>query len=261
MDEVPGDAPRRQDKYRMKVAIISDLHSNLEALQACLAKAAALDVTQYVCLGDMVGYGPDPAATLDTVMALPGVVVIRGNHEEALFGSYYRGLRSHVRQSIDWTKQQLKQSHLDYVQSLPYQQTVLGMTMVHATADQPERWAYLHSMELASRCMQAAATAVTFIGHTHQPLAFVKAPDKAMICITPINEQTLLLEPQNRYVINVGSVGQPRDEINKASFVIYDTFTNSVVFHRVAYDYEKTAAKIRERGLPELFAERLKLGR
>ena len=145
----------------MKIAIISDLHSNIEALQACLSKARSLNVEQYVCLGDIVGYGPDPAGTLDMVMALPNVVVIRGNHEEALFGAYYGGLRQHIRKTIDWTKKQLSESQLNYLQALPYQQNVLGMTMTHATADHPEKWGYLYDTELARECMQAAGTQLT----------------------------------------------------------------------------------------------------
>ena len=101
----------------MKIALISDLHSNLEALQACLIKAKALNVEQYVCLGDMIGYGPDPVATLDIVMSLPNVVVIRGNHEEALFGPYYNRLRLLVRQSIEWTRSQLSEIKLEYIQT------------------------------------------------------------------------------------------------------------------------------------------------
>ena len=244
----------------MKIAIISDLHSNIEALQACLRKTKALNVEQYVCLGDMIGYGPDPVATLETVMSLPNVVVIRGNHEEALFGAYYKGLRSHVRQSIDWTKTQLSPAHLDYVQSLPYQQTVQGASMVHATADQPERWAYLHSISLAERCMQAAGTVLTFIGHTHQPQVFLKVPGKDTVCLAASPEKALPIDPQCRYVINVGSVGQPRDENNKASFAVYDSEQNEVMFYRIDYDYEQTARKIIAQGLPALFAERLKVG-
>lgn len=244
----------------MKIAIISDLHSNIEALQACLTKARAMNVEQYVCLGDIVGYGPDPVATLDTVMALPNVVVIRGNHEEALFTSYYKGLRPHIQSSIDWTRKQLSKKHLDFLQALPYQEIVSGMTMVHATADQPERWSYLYNTDLAKKCMQTATTSLTFVGHTHQPQIFYETPAKKINCLTPQAEIAIPVYQQGRYVVNVGSVGQPRDDNNAASFVIYDTTERDLSFYRIAYEYSITAKKIIERGLPALFAERLEKG-
>lgn len=244
----------------MKIAIISDLHSNIEALQACLSKASSLNVEQYVCLGDIVGYGPDPAATLDMVMALPNIVVIRGNHEEALFGAYYKGLRQHIQQTIDWTKQQLSESQLNYLQALSYQQNVLGMTMVHATADQPEKWGYLYNTELARKCMQASGTRLTFVGHTHQPQVFYETPDKEIKDLLPQVGVTIPIYQQGRYVVNVGSVGQPRDENNAASFAVYDTDERELLFCRIAYEYAITAKKIVEQGLPAPFAERLEKG-
>lgn len=244
----------------MKIAIISDLHSNMEALQACLNKARALQVEQYVCLGDIVGYGPDPAATLDIVMSLPNVVVIRGNHEEALFSNYSKGLRQHIQQTVSWTKKQLSEEQLNYLQALPYEQIVLGMTMVHASADRPKKWPYVYNTELASQCMNAATTNLTFIGHTHQPEVFYETPSKHIKCLTPLAGARVPIYQQSRYVVNVGSVGQPRDENNAASFVVYDTEERELLFCRVAYEHELTAKKIIERGLPALFAERLEKG-
>lgn len=244
----------------MKIAIISDLHSNIEALQACIDKAKTLNVEQYVCLGDIVGYGPDPAVILDMVMSLPKVVVIRGNHEEALFGAYYNKLRPHIQHTVDWTKQQLSEAQLNYLQALPYQQTVQGMTMVHATADQPDKWSYLHNLDQARKCMSAADTKLTFVGHTHQPQVFYDTPSKKIKCLTPQAGVSIPIYQQSRYVVNVGSVGQPRDENNAASFVVYDTDESELVFCRVAYEYAVTAKKIVDRGLPAPFAERLAKG-
>lgn len=245
----------------MKIAIISDLHSNIEALQACLSKAEALNVEQYVCLGDMVGYGPDPAATVDMVRALPNVVVIRGNHEEALFGPYYKGLRPHIQQTIDWTRAQLSPQQLAYLQALPLQQTVAGMTMVHATADQPGKWTYLYNTELAGNCMHASGTKLTFVGHTHQPQVFYETPSREIKYLTPQAGLAIPIYQQGRYVINVGSVGQPRDDNSAASFVVYDTSEQELFFYRLVYEYSITGQKIIDRGLPSLFAERLAKGR
>ena len=244
----------------MKIAIISDVHSNIEALQACVSKAEALGVEQYVCLGDVIGYGPDPAATLELVQALPNIVMVRGNHEEALFTSYYKGLREHIQRTIDWTREQLSQKQLAYLQQLPYQEKILNTTMVHASADKNEKWPYVYNLELAKKCIHATDTQITFIGHTHQPQFFYEMPNGEIKCHTPGYETALPLYQRGRYVINVGSVGQPRDENNAASFVVYDAIEREVLFCRVAYDYMSTAKKIIERGLPELFAERLKTG-
>lgn len=244
----------------MKIAIISDLHSNIEALQACLGKARAQKVTHYVCLGDIIGYGPDPSATLEQVRNLPNVVVIRGNHEEALFTSYYKGLRQHIQQTIDWTKSQLSEEQLQYLQALPYQANVAGMTMVHASADQPAKWSYLYNTDLAEKCMQASGTRLTFVGHTHQPQIYFETPSKEIKCLTPQPEVAIPVYQHGRYVINVGSVGQPRDDISAASFAVYDTEQRELCFYRVAYDYNITAKKIIERGLPVIFAERLAKG-
>lgn len=244
----------------MKIAIISDLHSNIEALQACLSKAQALNVEQYVCLGDMIGYGPDPATTLDMVMSLPNVKVIRGNHEEALFSSYYRGLRPHIRKTVDWTKSQLSKAHLEFLESLPYQLELEGVCMVHASANEPQRWSYVYNIELAEKCMQASPASITFLGHTHQPQVYFETPTKKVKCIIPKPELAIPLYQHGRYVINVGSVGQPRDDINAASFAIYDTTEREVVFYRIAYDYVATGKKIIENGLPAQFAERLAKG-
>lgn len=244
----------------MKIAIISDLHSNIEALQACLNRAQALKVEKYVCLGDIIGYGPNPAEVLDIVMGLPNVIIIRGNHEEALFTNYYKGLREHIRKTVDWTKSQLSDKHLAFLESLPYQQQVEGVTMVHASASQPERWSYVYTTELANKCMQASTSRITFIGHTHQPEIYFETPGKIIKCMTPQAEVAIPLYQHGRYVINVGSVGQPRDDINAASFVIYDSIERDVVFHRIPYDYVATGKKILEAGLPALFAERLVKG-
>ncbi|MDH5445423.1 MAG: metallophosphatase family protein [Gammaproteobacteria bacterium] len=244
----------------MKIAIISDLHSNIEALQACLARAQGQNVEKYICLGDIIGYGPDPAEVLDIVMSLPNVEVVKGNHEEALFTAYYKGLRQHIRQTVDWTKSQLSASQLAYLETLPYQVKVGDVTMVHASADQPKKWPYIYNIELATKCMRASDSLVTFVGHTHQPEIFFETPSKHIKNITPSPGLSVPLYAHCRYVINVGSVGQPRDDINAASFVIYDTVEREVKFHRVAYDYMATGKKIIQCGLPHLFAERLAKG-
>ncbi|MDH5407911.1 MAG: metallophosphoesterase family protein [Gammaproteobacteria bacterium] len=244
----------------MKIAIISDIHSNLEALQACLQKAASLGVDQYACLGDVVGYGPDPAETLETIRALPKLVIVRGNHEEALFGTYYKGLREHIRATIDWTREQLSTEQREYLKNLPYQTSLAEFHLVHASAKNPQKWPYVYDTELARDCMQASDRRLTFLGHTHYPEVYYEGPSGEVLCHTPQAGVSIPIYTSSRYVINVGSVGQPRDDNNAASFVVYNSAEKDVTFHRVPYDFSITAKKIIDRGLPQLFAERLATG-
>lgn len=244
----------------MKIAVISDIHSNLEALLACVGKAESVGVDQYVCLGDSVGYGPDPVATLELLRALPGFVMVRGNHEDALFSDYYKSLRQHIRQTIDWTREQLSQEQMVFLEQLPLQREIENTLMVHATAHKPERWSYVYNNEKAHTCLAASNKPLIFIGHTHLPQIYYEMPSGKIECLTPQVEVPVPFYQRGRYIINVGSVGQPRDENSAASFVIYDSVEREVRFYRIAYDYNITARKIIDRGLPHLFAERLKTG-
>lgn len=244
----------------MKIAVISDIHSNLEALLACVGKAEKEGAKQYICLGDAVGYGPDPAATLDLLRALPEFVMVRGNHEEAMFTSYYKSLRQHIQKTIDWTRDQLSAEQLAYLETVPMQYELADSLMVHSSAHEPERWTYVSSNDKAADCIKAANKPVTFLGHTHQPQVFYEMPGGKIECLTPKAEVPIPLYRQGRYVINVGSVGQPRDENSAASFAIYDSKERQVTFYRIAYDHTITSQKIIDSGLPELFADRLKTG-
>ncbi|MDH5180221.1 MAG: metallophosphatase family protein [Gammaproteobacteria bacterium] len=244
----------------MKIAVISDIHSNLEALLACIKKANKARVEQFICLGDVVGYGPEPAETLEVLRSLPGFVMVRGNHEDALFTPYYKSLRQHIRQSIDWTRDQLSAEQMAYLKQLPMQYELPGALMVHASAHKPERWSYVYNNEKAHKCIKASGKPITFIGHTHQPQIYFEMPNGKIECLTPRAGVAIPLYQRGRYVINVGSVGQPRDENNAAGFVVYNTAEREVTFHRIAYEYRVTAQKILERGLPNLFAERLQAG-
>ncbi len=244
----------------MKIAVISDIHSNLEALLACVGKAESVGVEQYICLGDAVGYGPDPVATLELLRALPNFVMVKGNHEDALFTTYYKSLRQHIRQTIDWTREQLKDEQLAFLQQLPMQYEIFNTLMVHASAHKPDRWSYVYNNEKAHDCISASSKPLTFIGHTHLPQVYYEMPTGKIECLTPKVEVPVPLYHRGRYVINVGSVGQPRDENSAASFVVYDSDEQDVTFYRMAYDYDSTAQKIIDRGLPHLFADRLKTG-
>jgi diadenosine tetraphosphatase ApaH/serine/threonine PP2A family protein phosphatase len=245
----------------MRIAVFSDVHSNLEALERCLAHARAQGAERYVCLGDMVGYGADPAATLQTIMGLPGLIAVRGNHDESLFRDPGDGAPPQVRAAAAWTRAQLSAAQLEFLNRLPYLRRESAATYVHASAAEPTHWEYVRSSEAASRCLAASESPLTFFGHVHETRIFYETAAGAMREFTPVNGEAIPLSPRSRYLINVGSVGQPRDGNAAAGYVLYDEARAEVTFHRLAYDYQRTARKIRAAGLPPFYAERLARGR
>jgi len=245
----------------MKIAIFSDIHSNLEALTACRDRALASGVEQFVCLGDCVGYGADPVATMDLLLSLPGLVAVLGNHDEHIILEMNTQPSPQVKQAVDWTRKQLRREHLDFLGALPYLHIERGATYVHASAAKPYEWNYLLDASQAWECMQAAETSLVFIGHVHVPALYREVRADSAELVMPEEGKAFALNPRQRYVVNVGSVGQPRDDDNRASFVIYDERKNSVTFHRVPYDYSVAGRKILSAGLHPFFAERLASGR
>ncbi len=244
----------------MKIAIISDIHSNLEALTACCRVAELEGAEKYVCLGDCIGYGPDPVAVLDMLRSLPNFTCVLGNHDEYMFNRFGDDSPAPIQEVAEWTIDQLSDSHMDFMKSLPYKQVENGVSYVHASMFDPGSWGYITTSEQAKKCMTASSTNLVFYGHVHIPMIFHEKPDDSIELIHPQGGEKISLNHNQRYVINVGSVGQPRDDNNNASFVLYDEETHSVTFHRVAYDYQKTIDKIHQNKLPEYFAERLVLG-
>lgn len=241
----------------MKLAIISDIHSNLEALEACQNRALELGAEKFVCLGDITGYGADPKATIDTIMSLKGLIAVRGNHEEALFTELSEGVKASLKQTVNWTKNQLDDRQRNFLDSLPYILEAHGVTFVHATAAQPKKWVYLGKGDSVEDCMDAANTNITFIGHVHIPRVFYRTGSGEVRGLTPKQEVSIPLAANRQYVINVGSVGQPRDGDCASSFVMYDDIMREITFHRVVYNHVETARKILAANLDSWFAERL----
>jgi len=242
----------------VKIAIVSDIHSNLEALQACCRKAEALGVDRYICLGDIVGYCADPVATLDLVMSLPGIVAIRGNHDEAVLNRRYtpRASRS-IQAAIEWTHDQLSPRHIAFINGLPYTYILDSAIFAHASVKRPEKWVYVYRTEQVRQCMAASEQPLIFLGHTHLPVMFYE-DSEGVLQQLPLQEASPIpIYQRQRYLVNVGSVGQPRDGNSAASFVIYDTELAEVTFHRAVYDFTSTARKIMEADLHPRFAERL----
>ncbi|MBI5646387.1 MAG: metallophosphoesterase family protein [Ignavibacteriae bacterium] len=233
----------------MRLAIISDIHSNLEALSAVLEDIDRHSADRIICLGDVVGYGADPSACM-ALLRGRGVDIIMGNHDEAAFSPEKRRYFSeNAAFAIRWTAKQLGERELDELRSLPYRISFDGMLFVHSTPRSPERWDYLFS-GLEARSQSAAfRERLCFVGHSHQPAIFSLEPAVQEYSAT------------GRFIINPGSVGQPRDGDWRASYGLLDTVAATYDNHRVDYDVAVAARKIVAAGLPRRLAERLLDGR
>ena len=241
----------------MKYAIFSDIHSNLESLKVVLAHSQEQKCTHYVCLGDVVGYGPNPRECLEIIRGL-NCPVVMGNHDEYCATDLdLTGFNPMAADAIKWTRAQLDESEKTWLRGLKYVRTVEAFTIVHATLDLPERWAYVFDRLAAGSSLNYQHTAVCFNGHTHVPIAFVRASSGIQAGLYT----RIKVEVGRKYFINVGSIGQPRDRNPKASYAIFDLVNNIIELHRLDYDIAKTQEKIHKAGLPASLADRLAQGR
>jgi len=238
----------------MKVAVFSDIHSNLEALEAVLEDMESQFVTHRMCLGDIVGYSADPSQCVKEVKALD-CSAIKGNHdEEATCDSTLDGYNDLAKESLFYSREHLEQSEKEYLNTLPYELKLSNSTFVHSCLCHPENWMYVLSYREASLNFENQTTPVAFCGHTHYPLIFENnTPLRAYHTVKKIR-----LNKRRRYLINVGSVGQPRDGDNRSCYGIYDPDESFFEFRRVEYDIEKTADKIVRAGLSPILAARLR---
>jgi len=243
------------------IALLSDIHGNLEALQACLKHATESRAGRYAFLGDLVGYGADPQKVVDIVAryASEGAVVIKGNHDEALVRTP-RYMNDSVRAVINWTREKLSREAKDFLASLPLCVREDEMCFVHGSAASPERWDYIDSPSAARRSIDAAQATYTFCGHVHdQALYFLAASGKASV-FRPLQGSGIPVGRQRRWLAIVGSVGQPRDSNPAAAYAQFDTAQERITFYRVPYDHLAAAEKIRDAGLPLSIAHRVEKG-
>lgn len=247
----------------MKIGVIGDIHANLEALEAVLKSAEEMGVTHYACIGDIVGYNANPHECLEIVRNLELIAVVGGNHDS--YTSSARDLASfnpQAAQAVEWTRQQLSEEELQWLGALPTKKDVFlrdipaRFSLVHATMDNPENWGYIFDKYTAAASMQYQWMPICFYGHSHVPMSFTKDLDE----ITGGPYDTMQLENNRKYLINVGSVGQPRDRDPRAAFVVYDTDKSTVTLHRIEYDILKAQRKILAAGLPKRCADRLETG-
>jgi len=240
----------------MKLAILSDVHGNLEALEAVLADVAASGADEIACLGDFVGYGASPNECVARLEPLVAVAVL-GNHDVAALGRLKLGrFHSDAATTARWTMERLEPARRAWLEPLPYSISWHGHRVVHATPSEPEEWHYVLSIEDAQYEFAAFGERLGFIGHSHVPGVF--ETDGAHTGYVRTREVSL--KPGRRYIVNVGSVGQPRDGDPRAAWLLYDEPADRIEHRRVEYDIESAAARIRDAGLPAFLAERIKWG-
>lgn len=240
----------------MKYAILSDVHGNLEALRAVLADAAGR-ADGVLCLGDAVGYGADPEACVE-LLAERACGIVAGNHEYGVADRLELGwFNRWARAAAEWTRERLDDAHRAWLAALPLSLEVGDATLVHASPAQPEEWDYLVTAEDGWAAFADFATRWCFVGHSHVPAVWSlgsSGPDH-----DPRPER-VTSERGRRYIVNVGSVGQPRDRDPRAAYGLWDVEAGQVEIRRVAYDVDAARRKIEAAGLPRFLADRLAVG-
>ena len=266
-----------------KLAILSDIHANGEALVQVLSYCNALEVDKYACLGDVVGYNADPQYCLQVVNSLDLVARVRGNHDDytASNDEEMEGFNPNAKRAIFWTRSQLTTDERRWLGDTPLRSTIPGMpiTLVHATLDSPNTWGYIFDAYHAIDNFSYQLTQLCFCGHSHVPVAFCKRPFASgpMRGVEELRNWILVnnampgdfsqvdifqvkLEPGCKYLFNIGSIGQPRNHDPRASFAVYDDIAKTVTRYALPYDIASAQAKVLAAGLPERLATRLALG-
>jgi diadenosine tetraphosphatase ApaH/serine/threonine PP2A family protein phosphatase len=239
----------------MRIAVLSDIHSNIVALDAVLAHLGTVDAVWH--LGDVVGYGPEPDAVVERLASL-GAVGVRGNHDAAAAGgSEIDYFNPEARAAMEWTRRRITDATRDWLAALPERHVERDTTLVHGSPRDPI-WEYVTSMTIARAAIAVLTTTLGLHGHTHVPVAFATANGRLEM-IAPSDGSSFDLEDRVA-LVNPGSVGQPRDGDPRASYLVLDPDARSIAWHRVEYDIDAVMAAMRAVGLPDRLAERLRHG-
>jgi diadenosine tetraphosphatase ApaH/serine/threonine PP2A family protein phosphatase len=245
----------------MLIALLTDIHGNREALDACLGHARRMRAERFVFLGDYVGYGADPAYVVDTVacMVEDGAVALLGNHDEAI-AKPSDNMNPLARAAIDWTRERLDEAQGAFLAKRPLMLEEGERLFVHASAYAPAAWIYVTDRREAERSMTATAARVTFCGHVHVPALFHMAPGRPASHHCPVPLSGIPLLPNRRWLAVIGAVGQPRDGDPAACYALLHDARSTLTYVRVPYDIDAAAAKILKAGLPPPLAMRLYRG-
>jgi diadenosine tetraphosphatase ApaH/serine/threonine PP2A family protein phosphatase len=240
----------------MRYLIISDIHSNLAAFEAVLSDAGSFD--KVWCLGDLVGYGPEPNECVERLRDLPHICVV-GNHDWAALGKMdTEDFNPDARRACLWTREQMSPSNLEYLETLPKSVIEEGFTLVHGSPRHPI-WEYILNPSIAEANFEHFDTRFCLVGHTHVPVIYRDNPNQAGDALTPSPDARLVLG-EGRLIINPGSVGQPRDGDPCASYAVFDSDELALEYRRIPYPIETTQARMVEKGLPVRLVMRLAYG-
>lgn len=245
----------------MRLALLTDIHANREALSAVLADLQQRQVSRIVILGDVVGYGPDPVWCTEKVMSLveQGALCIKGNHDHAI-SIEDEALNVTARRVINWTRPLLSDTQKAFLAELPMTERLDDILFVHASANSPEDWIYVSSESRALGSFRTSDARLIFCGHVHVPaLMSFDMSGTVRAQRIPMGMPVPLIRSR-RWLGVIGSVGQARDGVAAAGYALFDTAQNELTFRRVAYDVATTVAKLRAAGLPESLAMRLNWG-
>lgn len=245
----------------MRIGILGDIHGNAEALRAVVAALRREAVDVWVQVGDIVGYGPEPSVCIDIVREL-GCITCLGNHDAAVLGlldtSYFNNF---ARAAIHWTTPRLRPGDFEFLRSLALVVKCPEFTVVHGTLHMPDQFGYVISQVEAMDSLEQQETRLCFVGHSHVPAVYMRRnASPREIVVRPQSEVEVSYRGYDRVLMNVGSVGQPRDEDPRAAYGLVDTDREIAWVKRVHYDIAGVQRKIRDAGLPEVLANRLALG-
>lgn len=246
----------------MKLALLADLHANLEALEACLDHLDGKGVDAYAFLGDLVGYCADPGPVIDRVIELVGEggFAVKGNHDAAVVSANTDTMNLNAETAAHWTKEQLTASQSQFLSSLPLTVSRFDSLFVHGSAEDPAAWIYVNDATRAFASLRAARANWVFSGHIHVSELYYLGETQRPVTFTPVAGTPIPVHPRRQWLGIVGAVGQPRDGNTAACCAIMDYDRYTLTYYRVPYDWQRAAAKVRAAGLPERLAARLGKG-
>jgi predicted phosphodiesterase len=247
-------------KWAMRYLVFSDIHSNLEALEKFLSHKKLKNIDKNLFLGDLVGYGPNPNEVISRFREIPHLRSVRGNHDKVIAGLESSSLFNPAAAfSAEWSKLKIEPANYQFLKKLPKGPLVVDhcVTLCHGSTFDEDY--YMFSQFEAIESFKFMETSIGFFGHTHFPIIYYLRNEK--LDVVPLIDNTRIkLDANTRYLINPGSIGQPRDKNPASSFIIFDSTKMEISFNRFTYEVGKTQKKIREAGLPELLASRLEAG-
>ncbi len=250
----------------MKLALLSDIHANIQAFEACLAHAREHGAQQFALLGDLVGYGADPVAVVELAQELAdkGALLVKGNHDEMAVAPPATVVTVGD-STAGWTHAQLTDAQRLFLDQLPLTLQQDAILLVHASLDSPALWRYVYDERAARASLEAAAALpevrYVFTGHVHLQTLYYRGAGADLMKFLPTPGVAVPVPKHRRWLATIGSVGQPRDRNPQAMYALFDTDKLQLTFQRVSYDNRAAAVAIRQAALPAFFADRLELGR